>query len=692
MKKNKIDKNFNNGLLHLTHGRYKEAIISFSECISLGHKVPEVYSARGIAFNDLGFYDDAIDNYSKAIQIDPYYIEAYCNLGVTLNHLRRYKDASIEFKKSIKLRPSFVTAYINLGISFQNLSMFDEALNQYDIALKLNPNIEMIHMQRGITFAALKKYNEAFISFDNAISLNPGYVEAYLNAGITFMAVKNTTEALAIYNQAISLNPNMARLYKLKSNALYELKRYEESISCVEQALKIDINLPGALGDLMLRKNSLFDWSGHDKLTHNIEEKIKKNIGVTQTFACLSFFNNPVLLKKAAEIETSEHVQIGKLKKYPHHQKIRLGFYSSDFKNHPIAQLTSEFFEKIDKSKFEIFAFSFGEASEKDPYRSRAIKAFNKFIDVLNLNDLEVMNISRGLEIDIAIDLNGLTAYCRTNIFALRVAPIQIQWLGFLGSMGSPFIDYIFADHALIPHEEREHYSEKIVYLPHYQPNDSKREISNKPFTRSDFGIPNDLFVFCCFNNIYKITPFIFNAWMNILKECPKSILWIAEENEVAQYNIKKEVILRGVEPSRIIFAKKIQLSEYLTRFKTADLFLDTFPYNAGTVASDALRMGLPLIALQGRTFSSRMSSSLLLAINMPELVTNSIEQYEKLAIKLYNERSEYIGIKRKIQEELPKSALFNIDRTTKSIENAFSLIYNRLKNDMPAEDLILDS
>lgn len=692
MKKKEIEKNFDNGVSQIKNRLFKEAVTSFSQCIYLGQKTPEVYSNRGVAFNDLGLYADAIKDYSKAIQLDPNYAEAYCNLGVTFNHLGRYEDASLALRRAIAIRPSFATAYINLGISLYNLSMLHEALEQYDIALELNPNIESAYIQRGITFWALKKYDEAFDSYDKAISLNPDYVDAYLNAGITFMAVNNPTEALATYNQAILINPNMARLYSLKSNALEALRRHEESIKCLGEALKLDKHIPGVMGHLLFRKNALMDWGNYNKLIEEIKGEAEKNISLSEAFECLSLFNDPALLKKIAALEASRHHQIGVLKKYSTHKKIRLGFYSSDFQNHPIAQLTSEFFERIDRSRFEITAFSFGVASEQDLYRKRLTKAFDRFIDVINMNDLDLVRMSRELEIDIAVDLNGKTADCRTNIFALRVAPIQIQWLGFLGTMGVEFIDYIFADHVLIPPEERVHYTEKIVYLPHYQPNDSKREVSTKQFTRSEFGLPNDKFVFCCFNNAYKISPYIFDSWMNILKESPGSVLWIAEKNEMAKRNIKKESLARGVDPSRIIFANILPLPEYLARFKLADLFLDTFPYSAGTVASDSLRMEVPLIALQGRTFASRMSASLLHAINMPELITNSNKEYESLAIYLYKDRIKYDSIKRKIQRELARSALFDIERTTRSIERAFSLIYDRSQEDKPIEHIFPDA
>jgi predicted O-linked N-acetylglucosamine transferase (SPINDLY family) len=692
MKKKEIEKNFNKGVLQLNDKFYREAIASFSRCISLGQKVPEVYSNRGMACHEIGLYAEAIKDYDKAIKINPDYVEALSNLAVTYNRLKRFKDASIKLKRVIALRPSFATAYINLGISLHNLSRFDEAIKQYDLALQINPNNAITHMQRGITLVALKKYADAFDSYDKAISLNPNYVEAYLNAGIAFTAVNMSKEALALYNQAIIIDPSIARLYSLKSNILFKLNYYEESIECLYDALKIDSNNIGALGNLLLRKNYLYDWRNYYILIDKLQDKIKKNIRVAEAFSCLSLFNDASVLKKVAALEVCDHSQRSPLKKYAHHEKIRLGFFSSDFQDHPIAHLATEFFEKIDRSRFEVTAFSFGSAKGHDPFRARLMKAFDRFVDAKDKNDLDVVQESRGLEIDIAIDLNGLTAGCRTEVFALRAAPVQVQWLGFLGTMGAEFIDYIIADKTLIPEEERVNFTEKIVYVPAYQPNIVNREISSKEFYRSDFGLSDSQFVFCCFNGSYKVLPYIFDSWMNILKETPGSVLWLAEENETAQLNIKKETLDRGVDPSRVVFAKKIPIPEYLARFSLADLFLDTFPYSAGTIASDALRMGLPLIALQGRTFSSRMSSSCLHAVNMPELVTNSASEYERLAIELCNDKIKHVEIKEKLKSGLAGSKLFDIERTTKYIESAFEVIYDRSQREMPSEHIFIGS
>lgn len=693
--KKKIEKNFNTGLHQLANKQYKEAIISFSQCISLGQKVPEVYSNRGIAYNDLGLFADAIRDYSKAIQLNPDYVEARCNLGVTLNSLERYKDASIEFKRVIRLRPSFATAYLNLGISLHNLSMYDEALQQYDLALKINSNNELIHHQKGITFVALKKFEEAFTCYDKAISLNQNYIDAYIDAGMAFVLVKNFSEALAIYDQGITINDRVARLYILRAVVLKELKMFDEALSSIYRGLEVDADYNNGLEHLITLKREICNWDNHDSIVNSIKNKIRRDLSTINSFVSFNLYDDPLLLKKSALLESSKisktFLNNGYIKKFTIHQKIRLGFFSSDFQEHPIAHLMSELIEIIDRTHFEVIAFSFGIAANEEKYKARLIKGFDKFIDAKDLTNLEIVSLSRAHQIDIAIDLNGHTLGSRTKIFADRVAPIQVNFLGFLGSMGANFIDYIIADSTLIPTHSQDNFTEKIIYLPSYQPNDSKRIISDKLLTRKMFGLNEDTFVYCCFNNSYKISPMLFSSWMRILQEAPKSALWLAEHSETAKSNLKKEAELRNIDPDRLVFSKNIPLPEYLSRFRLANIFLDTYPYNAGTVGSDALRMGLPVLTMAGNTFSSRMCSSLLLAVNMPELITHSLHDYESLAIELYKDKKKYSDLRDKLKQELPQSKLFDIKRYTLNFERALKIAYERLELNQALQHIIIN-
>jgi predicted O-linked N-acetylglucosamine transferase (SPINDLY family) len=322
--------------------------------------------------------------------------------------------------------------------------------------------------------------------------------------------------------------------------------------------------------------------------------------------------------------------------KFAKKEKINIAYFSPDFRNHPVSLLTSELFETHNRQRFEVFAFSLQQATVGDETNLRLRNGFDKFFDVENMSDKEIAQFARHNEVDIAIDLAGLTKYSRTGIFSYRAAPIQVNWLGYPGTIGADFIDYIVADKTIIPVESQSHYLEKVVYLPNsYQVNDRKRLISERQFTRQKLGLPENGFVFCCFNNNFKILPTTFDGWIRILKSVDESVLWLFKDNPWAVENLKKEAQKQGIDGRRLVFAERMPLSEHLARHLQADLFLDTHPYNAHTTASDALWTGLPLLTLMGRSYASRVAASLLSAIGLPELITSNQEEYEALAIEL---------------------------------------------------------
>jgi predicted O-linked N-acetylglucosamine transferase (SPINDLY family) len=358
--------------------------------------------------------------------------------------------------------------------------------------------------------------------------------------------------------------------------------------------------------------------------------------------------------------------------------KIRIGYFSADFRVHPVSTLIAELFELHDKTKFEIIAFSFGE-DDKSSMRLRISKSFDQFIDVSNLSDFDIAKLSRDMKVDIAIDLGGYTADSRTGIFSYRAAPIQVHYIGYLGTMGADYIDYIIADKTLIPDASQPYYSEKVVYLPNsYQANDRKRLISDKQFTKQELGLPENSFVFCCFNNNYKILPATFSSWMRILKEVEGSVLFLYAENNWAKDNLQKEAEIRGVNSSKLIFGMNIPYADYLSRYQTCDLFLDTFPYNAGTTASDALWTGLPVLTLMGQSFASRVAASLLNAIGLPELITNTQEEYESLAIELAMNPSKLAAIKLRLANNRLTYPLFDTPLFTKNLEAAYIKMFEK--------------
>jgi predicted O-linked N-acetylglucosamine transferase (SPINDLY family) len=376
------------------------------------------------------------------------------------------------------------------------------------------------------------------------------------------------------------------------------------------------------------------------------------------------------------------NTSLGSIPKYLRQKKIRIGYYSADFHNHATAYLMAELFELHDKSKFEIIAFSFG-PELKDEMRQRLILAFDHFIDIRNKSDKDVAIMSREMGVDIAIDLKGHTQDQRVGIFSYRAAPIQVNYLGYPGTTAAEYFDYIIADTILIPVESQKYYCEKVVYLPNsYQANDRKRVISEKLFTRQDLDLPKDGVVFCCFNNNFKLTPRTFDCWMRILKAVNGSVLWLLEDNATAVTNLQKEAVARGLDPNRLIFAKRMKLPDHLARHKLADLFLDTLPYNAHTTASDALWAGLPVLSCMGESFASRVAASLLNAIELPELIVSSQEQYEAMAVELATNPVKLGAIKARLERNRPITALFDTLRFTKNIEEAYTQMYERFQND----------
>jgi predicted O-linked N-acetylglucosamine transferase (SPINDLY family) len=380
---------------------------------------------------------------------------------------------------------------------------------------------------------------------------------------------------------------------------------------------------------------------------------------------------------------------LGPLKAQPPKAKIRLGYYSADFYNHATCMLMAELFEKHDKSKFELFAFSFG-PDIKDPMRARVEAAFDQFIDVSTMSDKEIAEFSRMLGIDIAIDLKGSTKDHRFGIFSYRAAPVQVSYLGYPGTMGAEYIDYLIADKTLIPEESQKFYTEKIAYMPHsYQVNDRSRVISDRVFTKQEVGLPEEGFVFACFNSNYKITPDVFDVWARILNSVEGSVLWLFEENKTASANLRKEAQKRGLAQERLVFAPKMELSEHLARHKLADLFIDTLPCNAHTTASDALWAGLPVLTCMGESFASRVAASLLNAIEMPELITSSLEEYEELAIALGNDHQRVLALKQKLELNRLTTPLFDSSLFTKDIENLYVKMSQLSQSQMDPEILV---
>jgi predicted O-linked N-acetylglucosamine transferase (SPINDLY family) len=519
---------------------------------------------------------------------------------------------------------------------------------------------------------------------------------AWSNKGGTLYELKRYEEAIAHYDKALSLKPDYHEAWSNKGVTLNDLKRYEEAIAHYDKALSLKPASDWVSGQLLYTKMKICDWSNLAHAIDDLSKKVMANEKAVPPFALLAMNDHALLHKKSAEIFIQSEYPINStldpIPKAAKKEKIRIAYFSPDFRNHAVSLLTSELFEIHDRSRFEVFAFSLQKAPIDDEINIRLRKGFDRFIEVDNMSDLKIALLARELEVDIAIDLTGLTQYSRAGIFSYRAAPIQVNWLGYPGTIGADFIDYIVADKNIIPESHQQFYTEKVVYLPDtYMVDDSKRVASSRQFTREECGLQENAFVFCCFNNDYKFNPKVLDCWSRILLAAKNSILWISENNESFRANIIIEFDKQGISSNRIIFAQRVALmADHLSRYAMADLFLDTHPYNAHTTALDSLKAGVPVLTLKGQSFASRVATSLLNAIRLPELITNTQEEYEALAIELAMNPIKLADIKLKLAKNRLTTPLFDTPLFTKNLEVAYSKMYERYQDDLQPDHITI--
>jgi len=683
----------NKGIALNNLNRYQESVDAYDMAISLNPKFYEAWSNKSMPLIKLRRFAEASAACDKALSFNPNYAEGYHNRANILYELKHYDDAITCYDEALSLKPGYAEAYSNKGAIFYELKRYEEAITCYDKALSLKPGYADGWSNKGNALGELKSYDQAIAHYDKALSIKPDYVEALSNKGATLHDLKHYEQAIAQYDKALEIRPDYAEGWSNKGNALAELKNYEEAITCFDKALALKPNIAWVHGYLLHMKMKICYWSGFESSLRNIRTRLTLNEKVIHPFQLLSLTDNATLHKKCSEIYAEDRYPVssalGPIPKLLKHSKIRIGYFSADFNEHAVAILIAELFELHDKDRFEIICFSFG-VNDKGPMRLRLSQACNRFIDVTSMSDKAIATLARDIEIDVAVDLGGFTANSRTGIFAYRAAPIQVSYVGYLGTMGVEYIDYLLGDITIVPVGSEKFYSEKIVHLPSYQVNDRKRVISDKKFTKQELGLPEKGFVFCCFNNNYKILPATFDGWMRILKAVEGSVLFLYADNPSVEANLKREADMKGVDSGRLIFGERIPGDEYLARYRACDLFLDTTPYNAGVTASDALWVGLPLLTLAGESFASRMAASLLNAIGLPELITTSQSAYEALAVDLATNPQKLAVIREKLTNNRLITPLFDAPLFTKNIENAYVQMYERYLADLQADHLYI--
>lgn len=614
------------GQVLVESGRLPEALRHYDALLDAYPDSAEGHYKRGNVYNRMGRWPEALAGYDRAVALDPHYAYAFCNRGTVLERLQRWT----------------------------------EALESYDRAVALNSKDAFAYYNRASVLRELQRPQEALASYDQAIALNGGYVEAYVNRGHLLHKSGRHEEAAASYAKAIELCPypnDTGSSLRLEQKFLLGQKRF-----------------------VLMQVCDWRDWSADGE---QIAAGLRRRLPMIFPMPALALSSDPTLHRVAAECwareEAPPDATLGPIAPRPRADKIRVGYFSSDYRAHPVAYLAAGLFEQHDRSRFELTAFSFGPDTQ-DEMRVRTSRAFDRFIDINSRSDVEVATLARELKIDIAVDLNGVTEHSRTKVFALRAAPIQVNYLGYASTMGAPYMDYMIADGVIVPRARQSDYVEKIIYLPDsFMPFDSSYAISGKTFTREELELPRTGVVFCCFNNAYKITPEVFAAWMSILRRREGSVLWLSYVNAVAASHLKQAAERAGIDARRLIFAQRLDsLPEHLARIKVADLFLDTHPYNAHATSMDALWAGLPVLTCQGESFASRVASSLLNAVGLPELVTRSLSEYEELAVSLSGDPGRLAAIRATLARNRSSHPLFDTRQYVRKLESAYEAIYNR--------------
>ncbi len=706
----------NRGIAFFDIENYDASIASYDQAILIDPNYLEAFINRGIASQGLDDFESALASYDHALVLSPANAEANYNRGNVLNDLARYQEAIDSYDVAISIRQNYHEAMTNKGISQHALLLFDQAIQSFESAISFDSTSALAHFNLGVSQVKLQLNEQAVESFEQCRLLDANYPDAAYNLGNVLTSLNRHAEALVCQTQAVQENDSLAAAHynlantlsyfqryeeailsyseAIELNSLYfqalsnrgsafcKLQRYEEAIADFDSALVINPEIDYLYGFNLHTKMHICDWRDFDSNVSRLKQAINSHQKVVSPFPVLALLDDPEVQQKACAIynqyQLYDAIVPTLMKPYKSHHKIRVAYFSADYHNHATMHLMAELFENHDQDKFEFIGFAYGSSNE-DIWRKRAKSSFFSFIDVRHLTDHAVVLIARLLEIDIAIDLKGFTLEGRPGIFAERVAPIQVSYLGYPGTMASPYIDYMIVDNVLIADKKRQFYSEAMVYLPSsYQANASLVGVATNKLTRLELGLPTEGVVFCSFNNNYKITPATFDSWMRILHQVEGSVLWLYANTQSAMTNLKKEAVIRGIDAQRLVFASHVAVEDHLARLPLADLFLDTLPYNAHTTASDALRMGLPLLTCEGSSFASRVAASLLMAVDMSELIAQTYSEYETLAIYYGNDSQALDDLKAKLQSHLKTSDLFNVRLFAKHIETAYQEMNRR--------------
>jgi len=719
------------GVIRYQTGRLEEAERLIGEAANVNPNAANAFYNRACLLQKLNRPEEALTCFDRAIAIKPDYLEALVNRSMVLAGLKRHDAALASLDEVVALRPNIAEAWNNRGAAQFALGHLDDALASYDRSIALKPEYTEAWKNRAIALLLLQRFDDALAGFEKASALAPRDAEIQLRRADLLFQLNRHRDAARGYEAYLALKPDDAPAWNRRGSALQQERRLPDALACYEKALVL---APGDFGARLNRANLLFeierfdeaageyqavrdgdptcpayvtgymtlcrlhgcDWNGLDEERAKISAFVEAEQFVLDPIGNILLFDSPAKQMDFARVWATQ--------KYPaapvplwngdvyRHDKIRVAYLSADFRTHATALLMAGVFEAHDRARFETTAISFG-ADDRSAMRARLEAGFDHFVDMRDVRDAEIAQRLRREEVDIVVDLKGYTQESRPGILAYRPAPIQAQYLGYPGTMAASYYDYVIADACVIPEEHRPFFSEQVAYLPDtYQCNDSKRAIAPRAPRRAEVGLPENGFVFCCFNNNHKILPEMFDIWMRLLRQVDNSVLWLLQDNQVVARNLSREAIARGVAPERLVFARRCLPAEHLARQRLADLFLDTLPYNAHTTCSDALWAGLPVVTVLGGCFAGRVAASLLSALGVPELIGRSLEEYEALALKLARDRTALAAIRDKVVRNRDTYPLFDTARFTRNLEAAYISMWERYQRGERPQTFAVDA
>ena len=709
---------YNRGLAEAELGRNEEALASYDKAVALQPDFSSAWHNRGNVLRQLGRLDQALESYDRALALSSDAVRVHYSRGVVLSELKRHGEALASYDKAVAAAPDFAEAWLSRGAALISLERLSEALESIDKALALRPDDLEALNNRGTVLWHLGRKTDARASYDELLAMRPGHMAALLNRAFLLQELGDLERALVDYDKALSLEPGNARAWNGRGSVLHALKRPDEALANFDKALTLepaladalanratikwtvghdqpgavadlkaalvaDPNQPYAQGEMLHLKMFGADWEDFEAEMALIDQGVRKGQRIVRPFVYQALSPSPADLQACSRIFAVQFfAPVGQPPAFRHnHDRIRVGYVSGEFREQATAYLTAELYELHDRQKFEVVAIDNG-GGDSSAMRRRLEASFDRLIYINQMSDSEAAQRIRDAEIDILVNLNGYFGNPRMGVFARRAAPIQVNYLGFPATLGAPYMDYIVADRTVIPDQDRDFYDEQIVWLPNsYQVNDRKRAVAAEVASRTALGLPENGFVFCNFNQSYKLTPDVFASWMRILSAVDGSVLWLLNARPPFRANLSREAERHGVSPNRLVFAPSLPLDQHLARLRQADLFLDSLPYNAHTTASDALWAGLPLLTLLGTSFPGRVAASLLGAIAMPELVTYTMAEYENLAIHLGKDPQAMAALKLKLAANRTTTPLFDTDLFRRNLECAYETMWQAWKN-----------